>query len=70
MIARRTTRTALVTVAVAGLASGCLSSGSDSGGDSGGAQSAKKEIEIMFGFGGDQTQGFKDSLDPSPRPTA
>ena len=31
MIARRTTRTALVTVAVAGLASGCLSSGSDSG---------------------------------------
>jgi alpha-glucoside transport system substrate-binding protein len=64
MISRRTTRTALVTVAVAGLASGCLSSGSDSGGDSGGAQSAKKEIEIMFGFGGDQTQGFKDSLDP------
>jgi len=50
--------------AVALLTSGCLSSGSStsSGGKSGGA--AKTEVTIMFGFGGDQTQGFKDSLEP------
>lgn len=51
--------------AVAVLTSGCLSS-SDSGGSGDGstAGTAKKEVSIMFGFGGDQTQGFKDSLDP------
>ena len=50
--------------AVALLTSGCLSSGSSTspGGTSGGT--AKKTVTIMFGFGGDQTQGFKDSLDP------
>jgi alpha-glucoside transport system substrate-binding protein len=50
--------------AVTLLTSGCLSSG-DSGGDSGEASGpGKKTIEIMFGFGGDQTQGFKDALEP------
>lgn len=50
--------------AVALLTSGCLSSG-DSGGGSGAASGpGKTTIEIMFGFGGDQTQGFKDSLEP------
>lgn len=50
--------------AVALLTSGCLSSGSsNSSGDKSGG-TAKTTVEIMFGFGGDQTQGFKDSLDP------
>lgn len=48
--------------AVALLASGCVSSGSSTSSSSGGT--AKKVVSIMFGFGGDQTQGFKDSLDP------
>jgi alpha-glucoside transport system substrate-binding protein len=48
--------------AVALLASGCVSSGSSTSSGSGGT--AKTEVSIMFGFGGDQTQGFKDSLDP------
>lgn len=50
--------------AVALLTSGCLSSGSptSSGDKSGGT--AKTTVSIMFGFGGDQTQGFRDSLDP------
>jgi alpha-glucoside transport system substrate-binding protein len=49
--------------AVALLTSGCLSSGSSStSGSTGGT--AKKTVTIMFGFGNDQTQGFKDSLDP------
>jgi alpha-glucoside transport system substrate-binding protein len=48
--------------AVALLTSGCVSSGSSTSSSSGGT--AKKEVSIMFGFGGDQTQGFKDSLDP------
>ena len=64
MITRRAGRTALVGVAVAGLASGCLSSPSTSSGSGGGAATAKTKIEILFGFGGDQTQGFKDSLNP------
>lgn len=51
--------------AIALLTSGCLSSGtSDSGGSGGEGGAAKTTIEIMFGFGGDQTQGFKDSLEP------
>ena len=51
--------------AIALLTSGCLSSGtSDEGSGSGASGPGKKTIEIMFGFGGDQTQGFKDSLEP------
>ena len=63
---RRMTLTKAVATAgaVALLTSGCLSSGSStsSSGKSGGT--AKTEVSIMFAFGGDQTQGFKDSLDP------
>lgn len=56
------TKATAVAGAVALLTSGCLSSGTDSGGGDGGT--AKKTVTIMFGFGGDQTQGFKDSLNP------
>ncbi len=41
----------------------CLSSNESSSGGST-AATAKKTVEIMFGFGNDQTQGFKDSLTP------
>ncbi len=65
MISRRKTLTGVVAIAVAGLASGCLSStSSNSSSGGGGAPGAKTSVEILFGFGGDQTQGFKDSLDP------
>lgn len=50
--------------AVALLTSGCLSSGDSPSSDGATGGTAKSEVEIMFGFGGDQTQGFKDSLDP------
>jgi alpha-glucoside transport system substrate-binding protein len=56
------TRAATVAGVVALLTTGCLGQSGSSSGNSGGG--AKKEVEIMFGFGGDQTQGFKDSLDP------
>ena len=49
---------------VALLTSGCLSSGSSNTSGDSTKGTAKKEVSIMFGFGGDQTQGFKDSLDP------
>ena len=64
MRGRTLTKATATAGAVALLTSGCLSSGSSTspGGTSGGT--AKKEVSIMFGFGGDQTQGFKDSLDP------
>ena len=50
--------------AVSLLASGCLSSGSSSSSSDNSGGTAKKTVTIMFGFGGDQTQGFKDSLNP------
>ena len=58
------TKATAIAAGVALLTTGCLSSGTsnDAGGSSGGT--AKQEVSIMFGFGGDQTQGFKDSLDP------
>ena len=45
---------------------GKVSRGSSSSDAGGGSTSggAKKTVQIMFGFGGDQTQGFKDSLNP------
>jgi alpha-glucoside transport system substrate-binding protein len=49
------------TVALATTA--CLSSNTKAS-DNGGAATAKKTVEIMFGFGNDQTQGFKNSLTP------
>jgi len=58
------TKSVAIVGAVTVLTTGCLSSTSSNsaGGSSGGT--AKSEVSIMFGFGGDQTQGFKDSLDP------
>lgn len=66
------TRTMLQAVAIAGsvslFATGCLSSGgnSNSGGGStaagGSVAAGDGKVTIMFGFGNDQTQGFKDSL--------
>ena len=58
------TKAAATVGAVALLTSGCLSSGDSTSSDGGTGGTAKKEVSIMFGFGGDQTQGFKDSLDP------
>lgn len=54
-------------VAVAGTVvlatTACLSS-NEASSDGKTAATAKKTVEIMFGFGNDQTKGFKDSLDP------
>ena len=60
------TKVAAVAGSVTLLTTGCLSSGSSSSDAGGGSTSggAKKTVQIMFGFGGDQTQGFKDSLNP------
>ena len=67
MMSRRTTRTALVTVAVAGLASGCLSSGSDTGGGDGGGATAegpgKSTVEVMYGFGQQQETAFQKDVE-------
>lgn len=70
----RSRRTLVQAVAIAGtvsvLATGCLSSGGSGGGSSasgsagGGLAAGDGKVTIMFGFGNDQTQGFKDSLDP------
>src|SRR4051812_33388721 len=62
MITRRASVTALVAVAVAGLASGCLSSGGSSGSSDGGATASgpgKSTIEVMYGLGADTEPGFK-----------
>jgi alpha-glucoside transport system substrate-binding protein len=67
MISRRASVTALVGVAVAGLASGCLSSGgSSSSGAGGGAATAagpgKSSIEVMYGFGNEQETAFQKDV--------
>lgn len=59
----RIIKAAAVVGTVALATTGCLSS-NESSSDGSTAATAKKTVEIMFGFGGDQTQGFKDSLDP------
>jgi alpha-glucoside transport system substrate-binding protein len=63
MISRRASVTALVGVAVAGLASGCLSSGGSSstggGGDATASGPGKSTIEVMYGLGADTEPGFK-----------
>jgi alpha-glucoside transport system substrate-binding protein len=64
VITRRASVTALVAVAVAGLASGCLSSGG-SGGASGGSTAAgpgKGTVEVMYGFGSPQEAEFQKDL--------
>lgn len=58
------TKSVAIVGAVTVLTSGCLSSGSSTSAGDSSAGTAKQEVSIMFGFGGDQTQGFKDSLDP------
>lgn len=55
-------KAAALVSAVAMSSTGCLSSGSSSAGGS--TDGDKKTVEIMFGLGGDSTQGFKDSLEP------
>jgi len=64
MSGRTLTKATAIAGAVAVLTSGCLSSGdkTSSGDKSGGT--AKATVEIMFGFGGDQAAGFKESLEP------
>jgi alpha-glucoside transport system substrate-binding protein len=64
MITRRASVTALVAVAVAGLASGCLSSGGSSSSSGGGTASGpgKSSIELMYGFTGDQEKAFQADL--------
>jgi alpha-glucoside transport system substrate-binding protein len=48
---------------VALAATGCLSGGdSGSGGGSSGTKAGDKQVEIVFGFGGDQSKGFQQSL--------
>ena len=60
---RRTTiRWAAAAVAVALGATGCLGGDSGGGGGSGGTKSGDKQVEIVFGFGGDQSKGFQQSL--------
>ncbi len=66
MVSRRASVTALVGVAVAGLASGCLSSGGSSSGGGGGDATAsgpgKSSVEIMYGFGNEQEAGFQKDV--------
>lgn len=66
MISRRASVTALVGVAVAGLASGCLSSGGSSSSGGGGAATAagpgKSSIEVMYGFGNEQETAFQKDV--------
>jgi alpha-glucoside transport system substrate-binding protein len=54
-----------ITVAAVGMlfASACLSESGGGGGDSGGGSGGgDKQVEIMFGFGGDQSKGFKGAM--------
>lgn len=66
MISRRASVTALVGVAVAGLASGCLSSGgstsSGAGGDATASGPGKSSVEVMYGFGDAQETAFQKDL--------
>jgi len=66
MISRRASVTALVGVAVAGLASGCLSSGGSSSSGGGGNATAsgpgKSNVEVMYGFGNEQETAFQKDL--------
>jgi alpha-glucoside transport system substrate-binding protein len=60
MLNRKAGLTALIGIAVAGLASGCLSSNSGSGPSAGTASGpGKSTIEVMYGLGPDTEPGFK-----------
>jgi alpha-glucoside transport system substrate-binding protein len=53
----------IVVAAIAMLfASACLSSGGGGGSSSGKSGSGDKQIEIMYGFGGDQSKGFTGAM--------
>jgi alpha-glucoside transport system substrate-binding protein len=60
---RRTTiQWAALAVTVAFASTACLSSDGGGGGGNGGTASGDKNVEIVFGFGGDQSKGFQQSL--------
>jgi alpha-glucoside transport system substrate-binding protein len=60
MLNRKAGLTALIGIAVAGLASGCLSSNSGAGPSAGTASGpGKSTIEVMYGLGPDTEPGFK-----------
>jgi alpha-glucoside transport system substrate-binding protein len=61
---RKAIQQVALVAAVALAASACLSddSGGGSSGGSGGTKAGDKNVEIVFGFGGDQSKGFKQSL--------
>jgi alpha-glucoside transport system substrate-binding protein len=61
---RKAIQRVALAAAVALGASACLSDsgGSDSSGGSGGTKPGDKQVEIVFGFGGDQSKGFQQSL--------
>jgi alpha-glucoside transport system substrate-binding protein len=60
MLNRKAGLTALIGIAVAGLASGCLSSNSGAGPSAGTASGpGKSTIEVMYGLGPDSEPGFK-----------
>ncbi|HEX5996113.1 MAG TPA: ABC transporter substrate-binding protein, partial [Jiangellales bacterium] len=56
----RLTQLAAAGAAVVLMTSGCLSEGTGGGGGSGGG--GDKEVEIVFGFGGDQSKGFQKAV--------
>ncbi len=61
---RKAIQTVALAAAVALAASACLSTDSSGGGSggSGGTKPGDKKVEIVFGFGGDQSKGFQQSL--------
>jgi alpha-glucoside transport system substrate-binding protein len=61
---RKAIQRVALAAAVALGASACLSDSGDSGssGGGGGTKAGDKNVEIVFGFGGDQSKGFKQSL--------
>jgi alpha-glucoside transport system substrate-binding protein len=61
---RKAIQRVALAAAVALAASACLSDDSSGGGGggSGGTKAGDKNVEIVFGFGGDQSKGFQQSL--------
>jgi alpha-glucoside transport system substrate-binding protein len=58
----RAIRVAAVAAAALLVTAGCLEEGGDSGGG-GSSGNGDKQVEILFGFGGDQSKAFQASLD-------
>ncbi|HEX6755025.1 MAG TPA: ABC transporter substrate-binding protein [Mycobacteriales bacterium] len=60
---RRTTiQWAAIAVAVTLASTACLSESGGGGGGGGGSTSGDKSVEIVYGFGGEQSKGFQQSL--------